>query len=71
MPALKSTIVNSFIPLSYPVLVMISLFGDFSVKDNLMVKSRPQIVKDFSDILQKHGMMLLLDKDEVRFLNLE
>ena len=41
---------------------MISLFEDFSVKDNLMVKNRLQIVKDFSDILQKHGMMLLLGK---------
>ena len=62
MAAWKSTIVNCLIPLSYPVLVMISLFRDFSVKHNLMVKNRPQIVKDFSDILQQHGMMLLLDK---------
>ena len=62
MAAWKSRIVNCLIPLSYPVLVMISLFEDFSVKDNLMVKNRLQIVKDFSDILQKHGMMLLLGK---------
>ena len=42
---------------------MISLFVDFSVKHNLMVKNRTQIVQDFSDILQKHEMMLLLDKE--------
>ena len=55
-------IVNCFTPLSYPVLVMFSLFVDFSLKHNLMVKNQPQIVKDFSDILQKHEMMLLLGK---------
>ena len=62
MAAWKSMIVNCFTPLSYPVLVMFSLFVDFSVKHNLMVKNQPQIVKDFSDILQKHEMMLLLGK---------
>ena len=36
------------------------------------MKNRPQIERDFSNILQKHGMMLLLDKkDEVGFVNLE
>ena len=67
-------IVHCFTPLSYPVLVMFSLFVDFSVKHNLMVKNQPQIAKDFSDILQKHEMMLLLGKTtqrQVRFVNLK
>ena len=41
---------------------MISLFVEVPVKHSLKVKNRPQIVRDFFDILQKHGMMLLLDK---------
>ena len=53
---------SCFSSLSHPILVMISLFVEVRVKHSLKVKNRPQIVRDFSDILQKHGIMLLLDK---------
>ena len=51
---------------------MISLFVDFSVKHNLMMKNRPQIVKDFSDIFFAGTWNDVAKfKDEVRFVNLE